>query len=98
MSAENTGSTEPFDLEKLRQLIALMEEHGLSEIDLRRQDQRWKVRRGPSEVMQMLPAGGFPLAPVGPGVAAAGPSTDSKDTVTIKSPTVGTFYEAPAPG
>lgn len=109
MSAENTESGEPFDLEKLRQLIALMEEHGLSEIDLRRQDQRWKVRRGPAEVMQLHPAGGFPMAyppaissaPAGgpPAAAApAGPAPDTKDSVSIKSPTVGTYYEAPSPG
>ena len=107
MSAENTGSNESFDLEKLRELISLMEEHGLSEIDLRRQDQRWKVRRGPAEVMQMFPSGGFPLAHMQPAPAAAagsspappaGPAPDTKDSVTIKSPTVGTFYEAPSPG
>jgi len=107
MSAENAGSSEPFDLDKLRQLIALMEEHGLSEIDLRRQDQRWKLRRGPAEVMQMIPTAGFPasgmaLPPPAPAVpvqnASPAPSADDKDTVTIKSPTVGTYYEGPSPG
>jgi acetyl-CoA carboxylase biotin carboxyl carrier protein len=108
MSAENAGSAEPFDLERLRELIALMEEHGLTEIDLRRQDQRWKLRRGPAEVMQMIPSHGFapPQMPVVPPPAPisapphGGTTTlaDDKDTVTVKSPTVGTFYEAPSPG
>lgn len=108
MPAENTGSAEPFDLEKLRELIALMEEHGLTEIDLRRQAQRWKLRRGPAEVVQMLPAAGFPAGhlPLATPPAAAGapapqlaaPVVDDKDTVPIKSPTVGTFYESPSPG
>jgi acetyl-CoA carboxylase biotin carboxyl carrier protein len=108
MSAENAGSAEPFDLEKLRELIGLMEEHGLTEIDLRRQDQRWKLRRGP-EVLQMVPAAGFPTghtnmapppAPALPPAAAAAPAAPAadKDTVAIKSPTVGTYYEAPSPG
>src|SRR5262245_4972945 len=107
MSAENSGSAEPFDLEKLRELIGLMEEHGLTEIDLRKQDQRWKLRRGPAEVVQMLPAAGFPAAPMNaaqpPAVHQAStpppvaPAHD-KDTVPIKSPTVGTYYEAPSPG
>ncbi len=108
MSAESSGAMEPFDLEKLRELIALMEEHGLSEIDLRRQDQRWKLRRGPAEITQMFPSAGFPAAqlpmsaipapsPAFP-TGAAAPIADTKDSVSIKSPTVGTFYEAPAPG
>ena len=105
MSAENAGSAEPFDLEKLRELIGLMEEHGLTEIDLRKQDQRWKLRRGPAEVVQMLPAAGFPTAPMNalppPAVHQSPPApvaAHDKDTVAIKSPTVGTFYEAPSPG
>ena len=122
MSAENaakdTDSTGPFDLEKLRELIALMESHGLTEIDLRRQDQRWKLRRGPAEAAQLMPAGGYPAgypagypsgalhmaAPPSPAVATPAPATppapppDDKNIVTIKSPTVGTYFEAPSPG
>src|SRR5262245_25728763 len=108
MSAENAGSAEPFDLNKLRELIGLMEEHGLTEIDLRKQDQRWKLRRGPAEVVQMIPAAGFsapPMNAVPPPVTlqqAAPPASvaaaPDKDTVAIKSPTVGTYYEAPSPG
>ena len=107
MPDENAGSNQPFDLEIVRELIALMEAHGLTEIDLRRQDQRWKLRRGPAEITQFLPAPGFaanslPAAAPPPGLSAAPqpaaqPSAD-KDTVAIKSPTVGTYYEAPSPG
>src|SRR5258708_26630191 len=102
-SATNMDSTGPFDLEKLRELIALMEAHGLTEIDLRRQDQRWKLRRGPAEVTQLIPAGGYPpsalhmtapppspvAAPVG--AVPAAPPPDDKNVVVIKSPTVGTY-------
>ncbi len=110
MSNEQAGSAESFDLGKLRELIALMEEHGLTEIDLRRQDQRWKLRRGPAEVMQVIPAGGFPVHPAAmpalpPAPAPAAPAAvppvageAARDSVTINSPTVGTFYEAPSPG
>ncbi|HTI51627.1 MAG TPA: acetyl-CoA carboxylase biotin carboxyl carrier protein [Planctomycetaceae bacterium] len=104
MSAEPTGASEPFDLDKLRELIGLMEAHGLSEIDLRRGEERWKLRRGPSEVMQMVPAPGYapgPLAPLAPAPApapAAAKPADDPNVVPIKSPTVGTFYESSAPG
>ncbi|MBI3866396.1 MAG: acetyl-CoA carboxylase biotin carboxyl carrier protein [Planctomycetia bacterium] len=111
MSEENTGTSDPFDLNRLKELIALMEAHGLTEVDLRRQDQRWKLRRGPAEVTQLFPAGGYaahgmPLAPPPPAgaplpqsaAAAAAPAPVDQDTVPIKSPTVGTFYESPSPG
>src|SRR5262245_59174675 len=108
MSAESTGASQPFDLDKLRELIGLMETHGLTEIDLRRGDQRWQLRRGPNEVMQMVPAAYAPApatiaapaaAPAAPPTAAA-PAKPAEDpnTVAIKSPTVGTFYEAASPG
>jgi|SRR5579872_2504698 len=114
MSAENPAKDAepagPFDLDKLRELIALMEAHGLTEIDLRRQDQRWKLRRGPAEVTQLIPAAGYPASamqmaapppsPVSPPPVAnsTAPPPDDKNIVVIKSPTVGTYFEAPSPG
>lgn len=109
MAAEKSGSKEPFELDRLRELIALMEQHGLTEVDLRRGEERWKLRRGPAEVLQMVPGGGFPAMPYPPipapqpapspvSQAAPAPAADSKDTAYIKSPTVGTFYESPSPG
>src|SRR6187402_592102 len=109
MSAESTGASQPFDLDKLRELIGLMETHGLTEIDLRRGDQRWQLRRGPTEVVQMVPAAGYAPAPVAapapaapqsaapPATAPTKPAEDP-NTLAIKSPTVGTFYEAASPG
>jgi len=111
MSAESTGASQPFDLDKLRELIGLMEKHGLTEIDLRHGDQRWQLRRGPTDIVQMLPAPGYAQAPAyaaapapqvippapAPAAAPAKPAEDP-NTVAIKSPTVGTFYESPSPG
>jgi hypothetical protein len=37
----------PFDLEKLKQLVEMMESHGLTEVHLRRGDEQWRLRRGP---------------------------------------------------
>jgi acetyl-CoA carboxylase biotin carboxyl carrier protein len=106
--AKNADSMGPFDLDKLRELIALMEAHGLTEIDLRRQDQRWKLCRGPTAVTQLVPAAGYPVNPVqaappaSPSAAtivpAQSPAAVDKSIVAIKSPTVGTYFEAPSPG
>lgn len=107
MVEEFPSSPDADDLDRLKELIALMDKHGLTEVDLRRGDQRWKLRRGPQEVMQMVPAGALgsvqpaapapvlPAASEGAAESSAGPPADG--TIEIKSPTVGTFYAAPSP-
>ena len=46
-----------FDVERLRQLVELMEDHALSEIDLEQSEQRICLRRGPSgDVQYVQPA------------------------------------------
>ena len=82
-----------FDLEKLRELIALMDEHGLTEISLSQGDQSWKLRRGGAEAVPMITA-----APPPPQADGGGdPPPDEPTYPTIDSPTVGTFYSAPSP-
>ena len=82
-----------FDLEKLRELIALMDEHGLTEISLSQGDQSWKLRRGGAEAVPMVTA-----APPPPQADGGGDTPPDEPTYpTIDSPTVGTFYSAPSP-
>ena len=82
-----------FDLEKLRELIALMDEHGLTEISLSQGDQSWKLRRGGAEAVPMVTA-----APPPPQADGGGDTPPDAPTYpTIDSPTVGTFYSAPSP-
>lgn len=113
MSKEPPTAGTPFNLDKLKELIEMMEKNGLTEIDLRSGDQRWQLRRGPQEVTQVVSAGPFaglhmpPTMAMAPAVApaavsmAAAPATPvaspADDGVVIKSPTVGTFYVAAAP-
>ena len=82
-----------FDLEKLRELIALMDEHGLTEISLSQGDQSWKLRRVGAEAVPMVTA-----APPPPQADGGGDTPPDEPTYpTIDSPTVGTFYSAPSP-
>ena len=82
-----------FDLDKLRELIALMDEHGLTEISLSQGDQSWKLRRGGAEAVPMVTA-----APPPPQADGGGDTPPDEPTYpTIDSPTVGTFYSAPSP-
>jgi acetyl-CoA carboxylase biotin carboxyl carrier protein len=84
------------------QLIKLMETHGLTEVSLRRGDQKWRLRRGPEPGTNLSRAGEstYQSAPA-PQNSAAGPSPPTAPpadgTITINSPTVGTFYGAPTP-
>lgn len=102
--AASSGNT-PFDLDRLQQLVEMMEKHGLSEVNLRRGDEQWRLRRGAREVVHAAPMP-MPAAPVpthsappstAAAVSAAAP-TEASGLIDIKSPTVGTFYASPSPG
>jgi acetyl-CoA carboxylase biotin carboxyl carrier protein len=103
MSDADTSSNAPFDFDKLLTLVELMEKHGLTEISLQRGDQKWRLRRG---IETSTPAMTY-SQPAPPPVAAppnsaapagSGPAAPRNDgTVTINSPTVGTFYSSPTP-
>jgi acetyl-CoA carboxylase biotin carboxyl carrier protein len=90
------------NLKEIKELIALMNENGLTEFEIEREGLRIKLKK--------LPEGGFeqkidaipvkyaaPLPagePAQAGPVSAGPA---KKYVEVKTPMVGTFYEAPSP-
>ena len=99
--AASSGNT-PFDLDRLQQLVEMMEKHGLSEVSLRRGDEQWRLRRGAREVVQAAPPP-MPFIPAAPQAthAASAPAAapaEASGLIDIKSPTVGTFYASPSPG
>jgi acetyl-CoA carboxylase biotin carboxyl carrier protein len=114
MSKESPAVGTPFDLEKLKELIEVMDKNDITEIDLRSGTERWRLRRGPQEVTQVVPTAPFPgvhlpppipMAPVAapsmpqPATVKPPPAADAVDDgAVIKSPTVGTFYVSPSPG
>ncbi len=98
---------ESFDLDRLQKLVELMEKHDLREVKLKRGNQKWILRRGPQEVLQMAPATGVVSMPLAAPAAAHAPSTAAAPAAAagggdglqeIKSPMVGTFYRSPSPG
>ena len=80
MSKDVPVNEQPFDLDRLKQLIELMEKHGLTEVSLQQGDRKWRLRRGPQEVMHMVPPAGYPNVLPGPAAheaaAAAKPCGD----------------------
>lgn len=82
-----------FEIERIRQIIELMEQHELSEVDLQQGDEKIKLCRGTAAPVYAAPPA--PVAPVSAPVADA-PSPDA-GTITINAPMVGTYYARPNP-
>jgi acetyl-CoA carboxylase biotin carboxyl carrier protein len=92
----------------IKELVALMGRHDLTEVDLREGELRIRLRRGPKETITL---GATPTAIMPTSAAASPPASQSanpaaakpdpvkpaKEFLTIKSPTPGTFYTAPSP-
>ena len=96
------------DISELKKLVRLMNENGLTELEIEEQGLTIRLRKGPSgttETTYALPPGPPPAAaaplpvaaapaPVAPPAAPAGPPPG---TVEIRSPIVGTFYRSASP-
>ena len=85
-----------FDVDRVRSLVELMIEHGLSEIDLRQHGSTVRLKRELSAAPLAVPQPVLPAAPPAP----AAPSTsasESDDLQVVTSPMVGTFYGRPNP-
>ncbi|QDU56340.1 acetyl-CoA carboxylase biotin carboxyl carrier protein [Aeoliella mucimassa] len=99
----NHANSDVFDVRRVRRLVELMNEHDLSEIDLRQADQRICLRKGgdtivsamPAPQMMAAPAAAAPAAPAD--APAAAPAAAEITGKVIKSPIVGTFYASPSP-
>lgn len=91
------------DIRKVKKLIELLEESGISEIEIKEGEESVRIsRNGPSMTMpqmQYAPAMAPPMAAAAP-VAAAETETAAVEVSghVVTSPMVGTFYEAPSPG
>jgi acetyl-CoA carboxylase biotin carboxyl carrier protein len=92
------------DLQEIRHIVELMNEHGLTHFDLTKKDFHIKLKKGADmddlrSLLASLPTApaaapmAAALAPAGP-VAIAAPAVEG---VEITSPMVGTFYRKPAP-
>lgn len=94
------------DVQKIKELIRIMKENDLVEIDIQHGEDRLALRRAqpqqaaigpimtalpPGAAPMVMPQGQMPAAGQGPGAAKG------EELLQIKSPIVGTFYEAPSP-
>ena len=83
-------------LKELKELIATLEEGGVSEFEYEDEQSRVRLSFGPTGVLTAAPA--IAAAPAAPATPAGAPAaTSDEGTEFITSPFVGTFYSAPSP-
>jgi acetyl-CoA carboxylase biotin carboxyl carrier protein len=87
---------------EIRELIEFLIEKDVAEFELERGDVKLRIRRGPVAGQTAMPSASQVPAYSAPGasLAQALPAAvaEEKGLHTLKSPIVGTFYEAPSPG
>jgi acetyl-CoA carboxylase biotin carboxyl carrier protein len=86
------------DLRKLKTLIDLVQQSGIAELEITEGEERVRISRSvpatvPQAAVPAQPAMAAPVAAAPPAEAEAEP-----DGHVIRSPMVGTFYRASAPG
>lgn len=97
-------------LDEIRELIKVVTETGVAELEVQRGDDRVRIRRAlpPNSQEVIIPAQAIP-APASPPASRSAPAAPASSAqpvdiladpslVIVKSPIVGTFYEAPSPG
>ena len=98
-------------IDEIRELIRVVLEKGIQELEFQQGDSRVKIRRAAPPAQEVVLPGVLPVS-VTPAVSVAGtsplvqeapapvqpaaPREDEQDVV-VKSPIVGTYYDAPAP-
>jgi len=90
------------DLRKLKKLIDLVQESGISELEVTEGEEKVRIAKHPmtapaATYVAQLPTQA-PVAHVAPAAVAADEGDDLPEGHVVKSPMVGTFYRASAPG
>ena len=93
------------DIRKVKKLIELLEESGISEIEISEGEESVRISRYPKPGTVTMnqapapPAPAAPLPPAAPPAAAAAPEAPAPVRgQQVTAPMVGTFYTGPAPG
>ena len=98
------------DLRKIKTLIELVEESGISELEVKEGEESVRISRQPTGVAMPAqyyappqlaapaPAPAPVAAPAAAPAAAAAPPPKADNRHIVKSPMVGTFYRSPSPG
>jgi len=89
------------DIRKVKKLIELLEESGISEIEISEGEESVRISRYPKPgtvTATPAPAAAPPPAPAAAAAAPAEPAAPPVRGQQVTAPMVGTFYSGPAPG
>jgi acetyl-CoA carboxylase biotin carboxyl carrier protein len=91
------------DIRKVKKLIELLEESGISELEISEGEESVRISRHPRMGMQVAATQSVPhmhAAPAGAAMPAtsAGERAPRNDEHTVTSPMVGTYYASASPG
>src|SRR5450432_3206610 len=88
------------DIRKVKKLIELLEESGISELEISEGEESVRISRHPRAAMQAPMAMSIPMMQAAPAAvaAAAAPLKPRPDDHTVTSPMVGTYYASASPG
>jgi len=90
-------------IKEIKEILDLFNSTDVSELEVQRGENRVRLKRAGTEVVQMVPAtapvAAAPVAlPVAATLAPAPAAPVAEDTTTlVRSPIVGTYYDAPSP-
>ena len=91
------------DIRKIKKLIELVEESGITELEVSEEEGSVRISRAtvaaPANVQYSIPAAAPVAAPAAPAAAPAAPAATPEEIAghKIRSPMVGTFYRSPSP-
>ena len=89
------------DIRKVKKLIELLEESGISEIEISEGEESVRISRYPKPgtvTATVAPAAAAPPAPAAPAAAPVAPAAPPVRGQQVTAPMVGTFYSGAAPG
>jgi acetyl-CoA carboxylase biotin carboxyl carrier protein len=87
-------------IDEIRELLVLFNESGVGELEIEREGVRIRIRKaGQVPEIAVSPPSVQPQE-TSPAAAATAPETPAADSgqILVKSPIVGTYYDAPSPG
>ncbi len=103
-AAESTGFQPKgvlMNIKEIKEMITLMNENGLSEFELEKNGLKVRLKRGQSghitQTVEDLARHSLPAENGPGGHGPKAPATPVSRAMEIKSPMVGTFYQAPSP-
>jgi acetyl-CoA carboxylase biotin carboxyl carrier protein len=100
-------------IDEIKELIRVVQETGISELEVRQGDSSVRIRSaaaGPHQEIVMptvlpvsvptavIPPPAATAPPAEPPAAQPSPPKEDSNDVVVKSPIVGTYYDAPSPG